>query len=351
MPDTTIEADRFAARLAQHLPGAAEVRVLEVVKYPRGVSRETWAVRAAISGDGGPAERWYSIRRDLPGGAVQPYPLRLEWEVYRRLWGTPVPIARPMWFEDDPEWLLDGRSYYVRERVDGDWDIPHVRDRDPQYDAVRVRAAKEHLSKLALVHRLDWRALGFAEVFDVPPSAREAGRFRVDRLAALLRSYQVEPLPLVTECLEWLRDNAPPAPAIVLCKGTNGLGEEVFRDGVIVAMSDWEEACLGDPANDFAHTQDLLPPPDGRGFGGWGLQDALEYYAALSGIDVPAESVAFYRVLRSLEVVLFSHHAALPLVRGTDYLARLAWVATEMLHLGQLGLARAAGLFATGGQR
>jgi aminoglycoside phosphotransferase (APT) family kinase protein len=157
-------------------------------------------------------------------------------------------------------------------------------------------------------------------------------------------------MPVVTECLEWLRDNAPTdAPRISLCKGTNGLGEEVWRDGTIVAMSDWEEACLCDPANDFAHTQELLPPLDGARFGGWTLQDALDYYESVSGLVVTVERLAYYRVLRSLEVVLFSHHAALPLIRGTDHLARLAWVSTEMLHFGQMGLARAAGLFEPAG--
>ena len=342
MAERSIAADEFASNIRAHLTDVRDVEVKELTKFPRGVSRETWSVKAVIDG----VERDFSIRRDLPGGAVQPYPLRLEFETYWRLKGTGVPIAEPLWYEDDPGHLLDGREFYVRSRVEGHWDIPNFDNPAPEFDTLRKLASQEHLRKLALVHSLDWQMLGFGEIFEAPESRETAALDRIAQLERLLRSFQIEPLPAVTESLEYLRDNAPSdAPCICLCKGTNGRGEEVFRNGQIVAMSDWEEACIGDPANDLAHTQEFLPPPDGRGFGGWGLQDALDYYRDLSGIEISPERLAFYRLMRSLEVVLFSHHAALPLARGTDQLARLAWVATEMLYVGQRSLAAAAGIF------
>ena len=41
-------------------------------------------------------------------------------------------------------------------------------------------------------------------------------------------------------------------------KGTNGYGEEIFRDGRLVAMSDWELARIGDPAYDWAQIQGFV---------------------------------------------------------------------------------------------
>lgn len=344
MADNAITADGAEAYLTQRL-APATVRVHELAKFPRGVSRETWLIRASVTAAGVEREQGFSLRRDLPGGAVQPYPLREEYEVYRRLEGSAIPAARALWYESAPGEPIAGPDFYVRERIEGDWEVPHFSDPDPRYDELRIGASKEHLRKLALVHTCDWRALGFDEIFDPPPSTEACATHAVDRLARTLARYQIEPLPAVTEALEWLREQAPRnAPRISLLKGTNGHGEEIFRDGEIVGLSDWEEASLGDPAFDFAHTQEFLPGEPGWVDGSFGTRAALDYYENVSGIHVELASLAYYRILRSLEVVLFSHHAALPLVAGTDLMARLGWVATEMLYVGQTGLARAAGI-------
>src|SRR5262249_46833137 len=128
-----------------------------------------------------------------------------------------------------------------------------------------------------------------------------------------------------------------------LCKGTNGLGEEVFRDGVIVAMSDWEEASIGDPAADFASLQDLIPEivRDGRKL--WGLENALEYYRSVSGIDITAEAIRFYQIVRALGTIQYGHKAAVITARHQADV-RQAWTGTEIAHLGKRMLAAAVGL-------
>lgn len=346
----TLDAGRFEAYLAYRMPDAAPVRVVELTRFARGVSRETWFAKIRCEGTGRDEE--LVVRRDLRGGSVCPTPLRREFEIYRRLGASAIPIAPVRWYEDSPDWLLDGREFYVREQVDGTWEVADLLDPDPAHDALRIEVSKEHVRKLALVHTCDWERLGFGEILDVPPDPAECATTAIDRLERTLSGFQLEPLPVVTEGIEWLRDHAPrDAPRVCLLKGTNGLGEEVFRAGEIVALSDWELASLGDPASDFAYLQDLVPGlvttmevPWTRV--PWGLTDALEYYEQVSGLRVTPERIAYYRVLNALEAVVFAHHAAVPLTEGTDLLARLAWVSTEVQFWAQYLLASAAGVLA-----
>ncbi len=195
---------------------------------------------------------------------------------------------------------------------------------------------REHVRKLALIHTCGWRALGFGDVFPVPDSPEDCPRTIIDSVEQDLAAFQIEPFPLFLEAREWLLDNPPsPAPRISLLKGTNGYGEEIFRDGEIVAMSDWELARLGDPAYDWAQLQDFAADVVVDGTLVWGLQPALDYYEEISGIHVEAASVAYYRKLYSLVMVMFCHNAAIPVVRGTDLMARLCWPSTEVLYRGQ----------------
>lgn len=342
MPDLFVDRPFLGRYLAERL-GAGPLTVEEVRKYPRGVSRETWFVTCRLAG----ATRRLVVRRDLAGGSVCPVTLRFEYEVYRRLEATAVPIARALWYEDDPSWLGSGREFYVREHVEGSWEVPGVADPSPEFDDLRIEISREHIRKMALIHTCDWAGAGFGEIMDVPPHPTACAATAIDRLLAQLDAFQIEPFPVVAEATSWLREHAPTtAPRVSLLKGTNGLGEEVFRDGEIVAMSDWELASLGDPASDFAYMQHLMPTVARNGEARWGLTQGLEYYEQVSGLHVDAASVDYYRILGALEMVIFAHNAALPLVQGTDHLARLAWVATEVLYWAKDRLARASGVFA-----
>lgn len=294
---------------------------LQVVKFPRGVSRETWLVNCEAGN--------FTIRQDLPGGSVDPVPLRHEYEVYRRLAHAdgPVPVARPLWYtEVGPA----GRPAYAREQVHGHWQIPGWSD-----PAVKKAAGQEHLRKLAALHTCDWEKLGFGEIMEVPASPAECAPLAVEHFAADIDDHELEPMPLVHEAIAHFREEAKqfPAPRISLCKGTNGYGEEVWHEGKIVAMSDWELSRLCDPAYDLAQAQEML----------WDETEALAYYNEISGIGVTIEHVAFYRRLYSLAMFAFTNHASKCMIMQGDRNARLAWVGTEMSHVATLRMAFAAG--------
>jgi len=321
------------------------VHVNEIIKFPRGSSRETWFVDCTLVKGSAREPQALVIRRDFPGGSVCPMPLRTEFEIYHRLQNSNVPVARTLWFEDDPQLLEGNREFYLREQVQGSWEIPHILDPDPQFADLRIAYAKEHIRNLALVHTCDWAGLGFGAIMDVPESAEACARSIIDSFERELSAFQIEPFPILAEAREWLLDHAPAsAPRIALLKGTNGYGEEIFRDGKLVAMSDWELARIGDPAYDWAQMQDFAADIVVDGSKVWGLEQALAFYEAQCGIHIELAAVDYYRRLYSLIGMTFCHNAAIPVTRGTDLMARLCWPATEVLYRMKRTMAQTIGI-------
>ncbi len=305
-----------------------QAELVKEERFPRGSSRLTYFVeyRPAPGADVVPVV----FRGDFAGGATIHTSLEQEYYMYERLGHTDVPVARVIAWEDDPDWT--DRPFYIREQIDGSWIVPHVDDPDPRYDDLRIAIAKEHLRKIAMVHKVDWKALGLDQRLPPPPDKAGAGAFFIDRLVATLRDFQREPMPVVNEALAVFRRDIPPASAIVLCKGTNGRGEEVFRDGEIVAMSDWEEASIGDPAADFASMQDMYPTIVRDGAEIWSLQHAIDYYNQVSGHGLTMENVQFYLKLRTLGAVLYGHKSAVIMHDGNADI-RQGWTGTEVFYL------------------
>lgn len=332
----------FQAR-AEHL-GLPEtsIRVATVQPMSRGVSRQTWSVTVEQRVDGGdPRVSQLLVRRDHPAGSIIPTTLWAEYDVYRRLGGSAVPVADVLWFEDDADWMPDGRPAYVRRRVEGDWYLPVLADETTEHDGERIALSKEHIDKLALVHGVDWKARGFDEVFTPPTSAGTCALELIDECLARLADYGAEPSPVLAEAVLGLRLNAPDdCPGLVLCKGTNGHGEEVWSDGRIVAMSDWELAAIGDPAYDFAQCQELIPEIVRDGHRLWGLAEALDYYKSRSGNSVSVERVEYYRELYGLLQYVYTQHVS-SIVRAMERPPlRFMWTATEVAFRSELRLAK-----------
>lgn len=311
-------------------------------KFPRGSSRETWFVTYRENPDATPGK--LTFRADHPSGATIPTSLAQEHAMYVALGRTAVPIAKVLWWEDDPQWAT--RPFFVREQVEGSWELPDFIDPDPKFDDYRVEISKEHLRNLAIIHTLDWKEGGFEELLTAPRDEADCGAHCLRVIKGQLAEFQGEAIPVMTAAFDWLARNAPPASHIGLCKGTNGLGEEVFRNDKIVAMSDWEEALIGDPANDFAHMQNFIPVVELGGIAIWGLAQALDYYHSLSGIRITPQAVGYYGVMRALRMVVFGHKTATLVHDNPGANIRQTWTGTEVMHVGKRVLGAAIGLCA-----
>lgn len=335
-PAADFSAEWLSAYLASRLERPVEVTQFE--KFTRGTSRQTWfaAWRDSL---GETAE--VVLRTDHPAGAGDPTSLDQEFAVYERLGKTDIPHARALWFESDT--ANAPRPFYLREKVAGSWQVPLYTQQDAAGADARLAAAQEHMRALARVHDADWQTAGFGELLGSPADAGDAAahyiRLQLDRL----EQFGGEPQPLLREVAEFLLANAPPANRVSLCKGTNGLGEEVFREGRIVAMSDWEEVIVGDPASDLAMVQGFTEPILLGGETVWDLERALDFYNAQARAPVSLANVRYYQLARLFgRMVMFAYTTQV--VRGSSRATiRQSWTATEVQHWVRRALAAALG--------
>jgi aminoglycoside phosphotransferase (APT) family kinase protein len=161
----------------------------------------------------------------------------------------------------------------------------------------RRRVAIEHIENLARLHRLDWSAAGFGSFMEVPASAEDAPRRELMRWWRVWERVRTAPLPIVTEALHWFADNLPKrAAALSLCKGQNGIGEEIWRDDRIVALCDWELANLGDPCQDLALSQGMLKL--------WDRARLVAHYERVAGFSLPPDNIDYYIVWNAFKSML-----------------------------------------------
>jgi aminoglycoside phosphotransferase (APT) family kinase protein len=329
-------AEWFSAYLASRLGRSVEVTQFE--KFTRGTSRQTWFA-AWRDGQGEPVE--VVLRTDHPAGAGDPTSLDQEFAVYERLGKTDIPHARVLWFESDA--AQAPRPFYLREKVAGSWQVLNYTRQNAVGAEARLAAAQEHMRALAVVHDADWQAAGFGDLLGAPADAGDAAAHYVRLQLDRLRQFGGEPQPLLLEVAEFLLAHAPPAARISLCKGTNGLGEEVFQGGRIVAMSDWEEVIVGDPASDLAMVQGFAEPIERDGETVWDLERALAYYNTQARVPVALANVRYYQLARLFgRMVMFAYTTTV--VRGSPRATvRQAWTATEVQHWVRRALAAALG--------
>ncbi len=327
---TAITAESVEGYLRKRLAPSTSIRQMR--RAPIGLSRQTWFLDLG--------HRRLVLRADNPGGiAAVPGSLEHEYDLYRRLGETSLPVAKTLWFEADPSIL--GAPFYLREYVEGTQSPDHFDDPDPRYDDVRVEVSKEHARRLAMVHALDWRALGFDRVLTVPRSPADCAIATVDRIAAGLRDVAIEAMPLLEMITLWLRQHSPPASDAVLCKGSNGAMQEIWSGLTIVGLSDWELASIGDPANDWARCQGYIVEIPGR----WDRRRILDYYTTLSGHEVSDDAIEYYQLIYVFEMILVGLHSARVLYEGDQPDARLAHLASATVRSGLVRLAKAIGLY------
>ncbi|QQN75286.1 phosphotransferase family protein [Croceicoccus sp. YJ47] len=299
-----IEKGPLQDYLSAHL--GANVEVDRFVRTFPGISRETFLVWTRESG----GEGGYVFRTDALGGPICPVPLEYEYRIMKGLFGTDVPVAEPLWFDAAPD-ITQGRPVMVRRLTEGSNELPGLYDDGEKAAARRQRVAFEHAEKLAALHRLDLEANGFADFVDVPPSPSACARTDFNRWNRIFREVRTDPFPLLVEAAHWLEEHLPTqAPRVSLCKGNNGMGEEIWKDDRIVALSDWELAFAGDPAQDWALSQGMLTLGD--------ADATLRHYEDAAGFEIDRSSLDFYRVWEVWKAVPTLNNGLRPFLSGEN---------------------------------
>ncbi len=327
----TESAATLARFIAEQTGHGAEVR--DVHRVPGGLSYETWSVTATWQDGGGRHDRRLVMRKAPRGGVLEPYDASKEFHILKALGGTPVPVPRVLWLE--PTGAVFGTAFYVMEFVDGAVPLPS----DASFDTeTRTEMCRQYTEALAVLHTLDWEAEGLALLLGVPPDAGDPAVMELDRCEETLRRVALPPNPVLQEAIAWLRERRPRAPRLSLDHGDYRLENFVWRDRRIVAVLDWERACIGDPMADVAVTR------VGNPAGWWAIRGAAaQHYAERSGIAVDEARVDYYVVLEQLKTVLMGMTGIRAFAEGRTSDLRLVRFGRECLR-GVDNLAKAIGM-------
>lgn len=165
-----------------------------------------------------------------------------------------LPVAEPMWFEEDRNRL--GSRFIVSRRVPGEvYGTVKAMDRVLPESVVRMLAetlARIHTTPLdpddpllRRSHLNRWMAY---------PTLPENTAGLIDYWARQAPANLSDASPLLAEAIGWLRGNVPPDDLpFCLIHGDAGLHNMLVHEGQLSALLDWENARVGDPSEDFAH--------------------------------------------------------------------------------------------------
>ena len=240
---------------------------------------------------------------------------------------TDVPVPEMLWFESDPSWF--GSPFWIMRRVDGiaPSDAPHysvdgwLRDADPEAQST---VWWNGIAALAAVHNLDWRALGLERLDDRErgePALEQQLTYYAESLDWAERAEQGRPHEGARAALAWLQANRPVSDPeeVTITWGDSRLANQMFRDGEVVAVLDWEMVALGDPRIDL----------------GWWLfcDEVLTRSAGqerLPGFPSQAETVARWEALTSRSGADLHWFVVFAALRFTVVMLRLGTLLHDM---------------------
>lgn len=285
-------------RVAAHLRDRLGVTTLEVVSLTRnvgGMSRETWFAEVRGVRDGSEFTDSFTFRVDHPDGSVVPVSLEREYRTFAALTPTEVPVAAALWYCDD-ESVLGRAPFYVRRTASGSASARKLFA--PGNERLRNAVGISLAQRLAAVHTLDWSAAGLDTFMQVPTSPEECALLELAHYEAAYRAADPEPMPVVELMFSWLKRNVPrEVQRVSLVWGDVGVGNFIYRDDTVVALTDWEQAHLGDPMKDWASALwrgvDSLAP----------REELFAAYEAASGLKIDEQRIRYYSVFIDAEYV------------------------------------------------
>jgi len=277
-----VTSELLTTYLRRRFPAHPLLRVSDVQKLTGLNANEAFFLRI----EGHPEwPRNAILRRSLPA-KIQPRSITEEFAILQSLYGGPVPVARPLFCEEDAEVL--GEPFIVLERLPGA--VLHLPDMGERGKQIYLRLAalmgKLHSLEPELLPRFrrasDSDALGWLH-------------HRINVYEREWRRGASEPVHTVTAAFHWLRRHAGSflSPQVIVHGDLDHRNTLVGEGDNIVALIDWEVAHQGHPAEDLAYVRDwveqLMP---------W--SEFVAVYEANGGKKVSEEAMRYGKVLSNL---------------------------------------------------
>jgi aminoglycoside phosphotransferase (APT) family kinase protein len=316
--DVAVPGIESISRLARWLsgnglPAASELPSIELLLG----GRSNLTYRLEFPGAAGPVR---VVLRRPPLGHVLPtaHDMGREYRLLSALYGTEIPVARPVAFCTDPEVI--GAPFYVMEHVAGV--VLRTREQAAMITPPQARLVSQRLAEmLAAIHGVDVAAAGLAD-FGRPDGYLRRQFSRWQRQWELSASREV---PGYEELVGRLAAGLPDGGEGTLVHGDFRLDNVLIAAGQqprIAAVVDWEMSTLGDPLADLGLTLVYWADPDDTDWldiavgatatSGPGFLTRAEFaasYAARTGRDL--SGIGYYMAFGcfKLAVVLEGIHA------------------------------------------
>ncbi len=159
-----------------------------------------------------------------------------EFGLMQSLHAASFPVARVRWFEPTGDVL--GQPFFVMD---------HIEAATPDDEGAMDEAtAADFVRALASLHKLD----PAAHLPVVDPA--QATHIRIEHWRGVARSAGGRRVPLLDAAEMWLHQHAPLPARVSLVHGDAGPGNVLCADEKVLALTDWEFAHVGDPAEDWS---------------------------------------------------------------------------------------------------
>jgi aminoglycoside phosphotransferase (APT) family kinase protein len=281
-----VTAELLARACARHLPDVTGVE--SPTRLSGGASRETWSFDA-IHADG--SVEALVLRRD-PGATIGSTDRSTEYELVRAAGRAGVAVPAVRFLLDDEDELGAG---FVMARIDGET-IPRKLLRDEPYAEARRVMVHQCGAAAARIHAVPLDTLPELAV-QGPAALIDQYRGVVDALG--------EPHPVFELGLRWLDAHVADLPdrPDALVHGDFRTGNFIVGPEGLRSVLDWELAHLGDPVEDLGwfcvRAWRFGSPHRAGGFGP--VEDLVEGYRSVSGVDVELDAVRWWEVMGTLK--------------------------------------------------
>ena len=253
LPDDALR-EPFRAWLAARWPDVSELEV-GALELPRsGFSAKTVFAPLRYVRDGQRVEDKVAFRIENPEPAIYPeqapgldVEIELQYRSMELLERTgAVPLARPIAYESDPSIL--GQPFFVMDFVEGE-----VMTEDPPYvesgffaDATpdeRRNIYRRALQTMVDFHTIDWKRAGFEWL--VAPGEAPTVERQIDIWERYMRRELGDRVHEDFDLgVSWLRAHLPTDLEPALSWGDSRPGNIIFRDGEVLAITDFENIAV-----------------------------------------------------------------------------------------------------------
>jgi aminoglycoside phosphotransferase (APT) family kinase protein len=301
-PGEELDLAKLEPFLRAHFPD--ETGALVVRQYPSGHSNLTYSLKLGA--------REVVLRRPPFGSKVKTaHDMGREYRVLSKLHAHYAPAPHVLLFCDDVSVL--GAPFYLMEPIHGvilRRDIPAALNFSPE---VARRVSESFLGNLALLHSLDYAAVGLADLGKPQGYLERQVRGWIERY----HGSKTHDIPEVETISNWIQQYMPSAENATLIHNDYKYDNVVLDPNDlsrIIGVLDWEMCTIGDPLADLgsalAYWVDASDPPEilemrwgpTTAAGSLTRAELVQRYAQKTGRDV--SEMLFYLVFARFKIAV-----------------------------------------------